>query len=215
MSPATAMSGMCTTRRSRTASPVSVFSARAGKNSSSRSAFGPRYTPGRTRPSSPIRSIPMTWRPNRRSHASMIFSNTGAASATELLITPSTSAVAVCCSSASRVSLKSRALCSAIVACRDKPTRNSSSRGSNGLPPMRQTAIAPCTLSFDSSGTTIRRSSSPSSVPEICIARGSAAVLLIRSGRPVCSRLPIMPTPGSTTVALIFSAMSPRATLAR
>ena len=55
------------------------------------------------------------WRTGAGS-SSRILSNTGAASATELLITCSTSAVAVCCSSASFVSLKSRTFSIAITA---------------------------------------------------------------------------------------------------
>jgi hypothetical protein len=47
------------------------------------------------------------------SHFSRIESSTGAASPIERLMTPRTSAVAVCCSSASCVSLNSRALSSA------------------------------------------------------------------------------------------------------
>ena len=43
--------------------------------------------------------------------------NTGARSPGELLMTPSTSAVAVCCSKASRVSLMSRAFSIAMTAC--------------------------------------------------------------------------------------------------
>ena len=51
--------------------------------------------------------------PKSRSQLSRILSNTGLGSAIEPLITFSTSAVAVCCSSASLVSLNSRAFCSA------------------------------------------------------------------------------------------------------
>ena len=54
--------------------------------------------------------------PNSRSQLSRIVSNTGAVSATELLMTCSISAVAVCCSSASFVSLNSRAFSIAITA---------------------------------------------------------------------------------------------------
>ena len=53
---------------------------------------------------------------NRCWQLSRIFSNTGAVSATELLITCSTSAVAVCCSSASFVSLNKRTFSIAITA---------------------------------------------------------------------------------------------------
>ena len=51
-----------------------------------------------------------------RSQHSMIFSNTGDASAIEWLMTSSTSDVAVCCSSASRVSLNRRTFSMAITA---------------------------------------------------------------------------------------------------
>ncbi len=60
--------------------------------------------------------MPRSVAPNSRSQLSRIFSNTGCASATELLITRSTSAVAVCCSSASLVSLNSRTFWMAITA---------------------------------------------------------------------------------------------------
>jgi hypothetical protein len=52
-----------------------------------------------------------------RSQLSTIFSKTGSASDTDLLITFSTSAEARCCSSASFVSLSSRAFSMAITAC--------------------------------------------------------------------------------------------------
>ena len=64
-------------------------------------------------------------------------------------------------------------------------------------PPSRPAPSSPA-----SSGTTIRRSSRRSSVPGICTARGSAAVSLMNSGRPLCSRLPMMPRPGSMTADL-------------
>jgi hypothetical protein len=53
---------------------------------------------------------------NSRSQDWRILSNTGPVSATELLMTPSTSAVAVCCSSASCVSLNNRVFSMAISA---------------------------------------------------------------------------------------------------
>ena len=55
--------------------------------------------------------------PHRRSAFSSIASNTGARSPGEALMTCSTSAVAVCCSSASRVSVMSRAFSIAMTAC--------------------------------------------------------------------------------------------------
>ena len=69
-----------------------------------------------SRPSSPTRKMPSCAVANRRWQLSRIFSNTGAVSATELLMTCSTSAVAVCCSSASLVSLNRRAFWIAITA---------------------------------------------------------------------------------------------------
>ena len=74
----------------------------------------------------------------------------------------------------------------ATVACSDRPTRNSSSLSPNGLPPVRQTAIAPLTVLPASSGATIRRSFSSCSVPGIWIARGSASASLMNSARPLC-----------------------------
>ncbi len=53
---------------------------------------------------------------NSRSQLSRILSNTGCVSATELLMTCSTSPVAVCCASASLVSLNRRAFWIAITA---------------------------------------------------------------------------------------------------
>jgi len=62
--------------------------------------------------------------PNEASHRpnafSSIASNTGARSPGEELMTCSTSAVAVCCSNASRVSVSSRALSMAMTACAAK-----------------------------------------------------------------------------------------------
>ena len=142
-------------------------------------------------------------------------SNTGCTSDGEPAMTLRISAVAVWRSSAFRVSSNRRAFCSATVAWRDRPTRNSSSRSSNGWPPLRHTAIAPSTWAPARSGTTISRSSARRGVPAICTARGSAAVSLISCASPLCSRLPMMPTPASITVALIASAASPTATIAR
>ena len=58
----------------------------------------------------------MPFAANSRSQLSRILSNTGWVSATELLMTCSTSAVAVCCSSASVVSLSRRTFSIAITA---------------------------------------------------------------------------------------------------
>ena len=62
--------------------------------------------------------------PQRLCAFSRIASNTGARSPGEALITCSTSAVAVCCSSASRCSAISRALCIAITAWAAKFSSN-------------------------------------------------------------------------------------------
>ncbi len=162
------------------------------------------------------RKIDRSCVPNRCSQLSRIFSKTGRASATELLMTCSTSALAVCCSSAAWVSSNSRALCSAIAACRDRPCRNARSRASKGLPPLRHTAVAPSTRrSPASSGTTISRSSLRVSVPGSCRARGSAAERLTNSAWPLRSRLPMMPWPGSIVAAFSSAARSPSATIAR
>ena len=53
---------------------------------------------------------------NRRPQLSRIISNTGCASVVDLLMTVSTSAVAVCCSNASCVSLNNRTFSMAITA---------------------------------------------------------------------------------------------------
>ena len=185
-----------------------------GNACSTSSANLPRYAPMRsTSPST--RHTAGSPAPNSRAQLSRILSKTGFGSAIDPLITCSTSADAVCRSSASDVSLKRRAFCSATAACSDSPTRNSSSCGSNGLPPVRHTAIAPCTWSKETSGTTIIRSSRCGSVPGICTARGSDCVSLMSSGCPLCSSLPMMPSPATIDVALISSADVPSATIAR
>ena len=109
----------------------------------------PRYAPMRSRSPS-TRHTAGSPAPNSRAQLSRILSKTGFGSAIDPLITCRTSADAVCRSSASDVSLKRRAFCSATAACSDSPTRKSSSCGSNGLPPVRHTAIAPCTASPES-----------------------------------------------------------------
>ena len=62
--------------------------------------------------------------PNAAAHSCIAFSsiasNTGARSPGDELMTPKTSAVAVCCSKASRVSVKSRAFSIAMTACAAK-----------------------------------------------------------------------------------------------
>jgi hypothetical protein len=63
--------------------------------------------------------------PHSRSAFSSIASNTGFRSPGEELITCNTSAVAVCCSNASRVSVISRAFSIAITACAPKLLSNS------------------------------------------------------------------------------------------
>ena len=110
--------------------------------------------------------------------------------------------MAVWRSSASGVSSNSRALCSAITACATGPpgTRARAPRTGcrrSATPPSR-----PAPARSTSSGTTMSRSSGRRSVPGICTARASAAVSLTNSGWPLCNRLPMMPRPGSMTVAL-------------
>ena len=95
---------------------------------------------------------------NRRWQLSRILSNTGAVSATELLMTCSTSAVAVCCSSASCVSLNSRTfsiaitawsakVCSSAISCRrERPAPRRAAARSRRCARLRAAAArrAPC-----------------------------------------------------------------------
>jgi hypothetical protein len=107
---------------------------------------------------------------NRCAHRSRIFSNTGALSAIEPLITLSTSAVAVCCSSASWVSLKRRAFSIAITAWSAKVLSRAISLGRNGARLLRETTIAPMPRSSSSKGanrtTSIPVASMPRRAPE-------------------------------------------------
>ena len=68
---------------------------------------------------------------------SSIASQTGTRSPGEELITPSTSAVAVCCSKASRVSVNSRAFSIAITACAAKFSNSAICFSVNGLTSVR------------------------------------------------------------------------------
>ena len=80
-------------------------------------------------------------------------SNTGSVSATELLITCSTSAVAVCCSSASLVSLNRRTFSIAITAWSAKVCASEISLASNSPVAARRMARQPRALPSRSSGT--------------------------------------------------------------
>ena len=108
-----------TRRRSRIACSLAVPASGTGKMRrvrSIRSASGPRIAPSTSRSCSSTRKT-ISWLPaNRRSQPARILSNTGAVSATELLIACSTSEVAICCSSASLVSLNRRTFSIAITA---------------------------------------------------------------------------------------------------
>ena len=97
-------------RRSRITCAVMVSSSGLGKVRATASSAEPRHAVACTRPSSLARNKPICSVANRCWPLSRILSNTGAVSATELLMTCSTSAVAVCCSSASLVSLNSRSV---------------------------------------------------------------------------------------------------------
>jgi hypothetical protein len=82
---------------------------------------------------------------------SSIASNTGARSPGEPLMTCNTSAVAVCWSSASRVSIKSRAFSLAITACAAKFCNSAICFSENGLTSRRAATMRPrTTLSFRS-----------------------------------------------------------------
>jgi len=123
------------------------------------SASGPRIAPIDNWSALSMRKT-ISWFPlNSRSHAIRILSNTGAASATELLITSSTSAVAVCCSSASRVSLNRRTFSIAITAWSEKVWTRAISAGENGRTWFRSKAIAPIDSPFNCIGTasTVRK----------------------------------------------------------
>ena len=92
---------------------------------------------------------------NSRSQLSRILSKTGFASATELLMTCSTSAVAVCCSSASWVSLKRRAFWIAITAWSANVFSSAMSFSENGRGVRRPTKIVPMPRPSHSSGAMI------------------------------------------------------------
>jgi len=79
----------------------------------------------------------------RRSQLSRIFVNTGCGSAIEPEITPSTSAEAFCCSSASLVSLKSRTFSMAITAWLAKVRSRASWFSLNGRASARRIMIEP------------------------------------------------------------------------
>jgi hypothetical protein len=81
-------------------------------------------------------------------------SNTGAVSATELLMTCSTSAVAVCCSSASLVSLNRRAFWIAITAWSAKVCSSRCSFASKARSSRRPTRIEPIASPSHSIGAT-------------------------------------------------------------
>ena len=104
-------------------------------------------------PSSPTSRTPCSLLANRRWQLSRILSNTGAASATEPLITFSTSAVAVCCCSASRVSLNRRTFSIAITAWSAKVSASATSLSVNSPASARRTAKQPMACPSRSSGT--------------------------------------------------------------
>ena len=89
----------------------------------------------------------------KRWQLSRILSNTGAASATELLMTLRISAEAVCRSSASRVSLNSRTFSMAITAWSAKVRSRSACSGENGPGSTRVTLMAPANCPSRTIGT--------------------------------------------------------------
>ena len=116
------------------------------------------------------------------------------------------------CDSANR-----RAFSIATVACSESPTRKSSSVSSNGLPPVRHTAIAPLTVLPAISGATISRSS-------LLLARcrrsgwraGPRSVSLMNSARPLFDHAADDAVAGlDHRRPACASAMSPIATIAR
>src|SRR6516165_9764213 len=84
-----------------------------------------------------------TFDPHRLCALSRIASNTGARSPGDELMTPNTSAVAVCCSSASRVSVKRRAFSIAMTACAAKFCNSAICLSENGRISVRYTVKAP------------------------------------------------------------------------
>jgi len=104
-------------------------------------------------PSSPIRMMPCSALENRWLQLSRIFSNTGLLSATELLMTCSTSEVAVCCSRASLVSLKCREFSIAITAWAAKVCSSSTALSGNAPASGRVTVITPTIWSSRRIGT--------------------------------------------------------------
>jgi len=87
-----------------------------------------------------------------------IASNTGARSPGEELMTCNTSAVAVCCSSASRVSVNSRAFSIAITACAAKFCNSAICLSENGRTSRRNAPMIPSnSLSLPSGTVTIVR----------------------------------------------------------
>ena len=125
-------------------------------------------------PSSPAIATPKVRASNSRSQHSTIFSNTGFGSAIELPITCRTSAVAVCRSSASRVSLNRRTFSIAITAWSAKDCASAMSRVAEGLGlvaledqhahgPLRRAAVAAAA-----------RSGSPSARWTVCSCGGKS-----------------------------------------
>ncbi len=120
-------------------------------------------------------------------------------------------------SRASRVSVNSLALSIAIAACCDRPMRKLRSVGVNERcsGPVRQTAIMPLTPPRPISGATISRSTSFDAVPAIWMARLSLVTSLMTSGRASAARVPMIPRPSTTVIALTWSAVLPTAAVAR
>jgi hypothetical protein len=81
--------------------------------------------------------------PHRACAFSNIASKTGATSPGELLMTCNTSAVAVCCSSASRVTVSSRAFSIAMTACAAKFCNSAICLSENGRTSRRYTVMSP------------------------------------------------------------------------
>ena len=100
--------------RSRMTRSVMVSPSGLGKVRATADRAGPRHAAACTCSSSRTRKMPSCSVANRCSQLSRILSNTGPVSATELLITLSTSADAVCCSRARCVSSSRRAFSSAV-----------------------------------------------------------------------------------------------------
>ena len=124
--------------------------------------------------------------PKAASHSRIAFSsiasNTGARSPGEELMTCNTSAVAVCCSNASRVSVNSRAFSIAMTACAAKFCNSAICLSVNGRTSWRPATISPSRASSLRSGTDSSSADAPCSMTSMrrCIATVASSAVVHR-----------------------------------